>query len=311
MSTSVVINGAILLTVIVAVVIAVLVTPNFLSVDNLRAILRNASLVGLVAVAMTPITLSGNFFSLGTQQGAMAASVGFVVLVGRGMDSLLAVLVILFGLLVVGVVQGLVISAGLNPVITTLAVGAILYGIISLATNGGIVSVGSHHVSWGSSTIVGVPLEVLVFVLFTTTLGVVMSKTVIGREMMLAGSNKNTAEVSGISYRRVTVVAFAIFSIGLAIVGALYGAGFGQATDQSFGTLTFDVIAAILVGGTAIEGGFGSPLRSALGAVFIAVISDTMQLNNLSTGGQLAVEGAVVVAVMLLLKIIRRRVEVR
>ena len=59
----------------VAVIVAVALTPNFLTVDNVRAILRNASIVGIVAVAMTPITLSGNFVSLGTQQSAMAGTI--------------------------------------------------------------------------------------------------------------------------------------------------------------------------------------------------------------------------------------------
>lgn len=296
--------------VLAAVVAAVIVTPNFLTVDNVRAILLNASLVGIVAVAMTPITLSGNFLSLGTQQSAMTAAVGFIVLVNRGVNPILAIVVILAGLIVVGVLQGLVVSAGLNPIITTLAAGAILFGSVSAATNGGIVTVGRHHVSWGGGRIVGIPLEVLVFVLFTAALTVAINKTVIGRQIILAGANKDTADVSGISFRRVTVVAFTIFSVGLAVVGALYGAGFGQATAQSFGTLTIDVVAAVLLGGTAIQGGFGSPLRSAAGAVLIAVISDVMVLNNFSTGGRLAVQGAVVVAVVLLLEFIRRRREV-
>lgn len=297
--------------VLVAIVVAVAMTPNFLSVDNVRAILRNASIVGIVAVAMTPITLSGNFVSLGTQQAAMASSVGFVALVGSGWSPALAIAVMVCALVLVGVLQGFVVAAGLNPVITTLAVGAIIFGIVSDATNGGIVRVKDHPVSWGDSTLLGVPLEVLVFALFAAAVWAFMQKTVTGREAMLAGANKDTADVSGISFRRVTIVAFVIFSIGLAIAGVLNGAGFGQATVNSFGTLSIDVIAAILVGGTAIQGGYGSPLRSAAGAVLIAVISNIMVLNDFSTGGRLAVQGAVVVAVVILLEFLRRRREVR
>ena len=89
-----------------------------------------------------------------------------------------------------------------------------------------------------------------------------------------------------------------IFSVGLALAGVLTGAGFGQATIQSLRTLTIDALAAILVGGTAIAGGYGSPWRSAAGAVLIAVISNVMVLNDFSTGGRLAVQGAVVVVVV-------------
>ena len=71
------------------------------------------------------------------------------------------------------------------------------------------------------------------------------------------------------------------------------------------------MIAAVLVGGTAIAGGHGSPLRSAAGAVLIAVIANMMVLNDFSTGGRLAVQGAVVVVVVVLLEFLRRRREVR
>jgi ribose transport system permease protein len=297
--------------VLVVIGLAVAVTPNFLSVDNVRAILRNASIVGIVAVAMTPITISGNFVSLGAQQSAMAASVGFVALVGSGLSPALAIVLMVAALVLVGVLQGLVVAAGLNPVITTLAVGAIIFGVVADATNGGIVGVKDHPISWGDSTVAGIPLEVLVFAVFAAAVWVFMDKTVTGRETMLAGANKDTADVSGIAFRRVTVVAFVIFSIGLAIAGVLNGAGFGQATINSFGTLSIDVIAAILVGGTAIQGGYGSPLRSAAGAVLIAVISNIMVLNDFSTGGRLSVQGAVVVAVVILLEFLRRRREVR
>ena len=132
-----------------------------------------------------------------------------------------------------------------------------------------------------------------------------------GRETMLLGANRATARISGISVTRVTILAFAIFSVGLAIAGILNGAAFNQATSRSFTNLTIDVIAALLVGGTAIQGGQGSPLRSAGGALLIAVISSMMVLNDFSTGGRLAVQGGVVVAVVVLLDQLRRRRAVR
>src|SRR6185436_1898085 len=66
----------------VVIVAAMQVTPHFLTVDNIRAILRNASIVGIVAVGMTPITLSGNFVSLSISQSAMLAMVSFVAMLG-------------------------------------------------------------------------------------------------------------------------------------------------------------------------------------------------------------------------------------
>jgi ribose transport system permease protein len=291
----------------IAIVIAIVITPNFLTVDNIRGILRNAAIVGIVAVGMTPVTLSGNFVSLGISQSAMAAMVGFVALLGAGWPQFLAILAVILGLVVIGILQGIVVSAGLNPVITTLAAGAIIFGVVSELTGGGIVRVGENRATWGGSDILwGIPLEVLIFVAFTGLVTLLMSRTVTGRETILVGANRATAETSGISFARVTIIAFAIFSVGLAIAGILSGAAFGQATAVSFPTLTINVIAALLVGGTAIQGGEGSPLRSAAGAVLISIITNMMVLNDFSPGGRLAVQGGVVVLMVVLLDLLRR-----
>jgi ribose transport system permease protein len=289
------------------ILVAVLVTPSFLTVDNIRAILRNASIVGIVAVGMTPVTLSGNFVSLGITQSAMLAMVSFVAMLGAGWGQVPAVIAVIAVLVAVGVVQGAIIAVGLNPVITTLAAGAIIFGVVSELTRGGIVRAGDNAIDWGAATIAGVPVEVLVFLVFTALVSFVMQRTVVGRETTLVGANRATAEISGISFNRVTIIAFAIFSVGLALAGIINGAAFGQATAVSFPGLTVDVIAAVLVGGTAIQGGRGSPLRSAGGAILIAVISNMMILNDFSTGGRLAVQGGVVVVIVVLLDVLWRR----
>ena len=292
-------------------IVVAAITPDFLNAANFEAILRNTAIVGIVAVAMTPITLSGNFVSLGISQSAMAGMVGFVFLIREGWAQPVAMLAVVAGLVVIGIAQGAIVSAGLNPVLTTLAAGAIIFGIAAELTNGRLISMGENRVGWGDDVVLGIPLEVLVFAIVTAVVTLLVSKTVIGRQTLLTGANREAASISGISFRTVTIVAFAIFSVGLAIAGILNGAGFGQAEINSLSTLTIDAIAALLVGGVAIAGGEGSPLRSAGGALLIAVISNVMILNNFSTGGRLAVQGGVVVIVVVLLELLRRRRAIR
>src|SRR5262249_14372630 len=99
----------------VAIVVAIAVTPSFLTVDNIRAILRNASIVGIVAVGMTPVTLSGNFVSLGLSQSAMLAMVAFVALLGAGWSQVPAMLAVTAALGARGVLPGAVVAARRNP----------------------------------------------------------------------------------------------------------------------------------------------------------------------------------------------------
>lgn len=300
-------QAALFALVVVGIAVAVAVTPNFLTWSNTLAVLRNTAIVGIVAVGMTPITLSGSLVSLGIQQSTMAAALAFIALLGDGQNQAVSIVLVVALLTVVGVVQGLIVSMGLNPVITTLAAGAIIYGIATEWTDGQVLTVGAHPVSWGDAKVVGLPIEVLVFLVFTAVMTALMSRTVIGRQTVLTGANRATADLSGISFRRVTVFAFVLFSIGTAIAGVLYGAAFSEGNVTAFGSLTVDVIAAVLVGGTAIQGGHGSPLRSAAGALLIAIISNIMLLNDFTTGGRLATQGGVVVAVVIVLQLLRRR----
>ena len=167
------------------IIVAVIITPSFLTLDNIRAILRNASIVGIVAVAMTPMTLSGNFVSLAIGQSAMLSMVCFVALVGDGWPQPLAMLVVVVGLIAVGVMQGAIVATGLNPIIITLAAGAIIFGVVTEITGAGIVRTGDYLIGWGSGTVVGIPIQVLIFLIFTVVVSILMSRTVLGRETTL------------------------------------------------------------------------------------------------------------------------------
>lgn len=289
------------------ILIAAVYTPGFFTVANGRAILTNSSLIGIVAVAMTPMMLSGSFVSLATQQSAMVGMVLFVAMVGGGYNWFLAAMAVLVLLIVINSLQAWVISLGLNPIITTLAAGAVIFGSVSLATDNGIVRMGEFGVAWGDADPLGIPLEVYAFAIFTVLVSLVSARTVIGRQTVLFGANKDTALISGISQLRVTTFAFVVFGVGLSIVAVLNGAAFSEATVNSFDGLTISAIAAMLVGGSAIQGGTGSPTNSAIGAVFIAIAGNIMTLNALSTGQRLFIEGLIVVLAVLAMQLIRNR----
>jgi ribose/xylose/arabinose/galactoside ABC-type transport system permease subunit len=290
-----------------ALVVAV-TTENFLTAENVKAVLRAAALTGIVASAMTPMTLSGNFVSLGTQQSALGTAMLLVVLVNGGLPFAIGALVVCALIILVGLVQGAFVAAGLNPVITTLAAGSIIYGLTVTINNGAKpVNLDSGPLSWGSSTVAGVPIEVIVMLVFVSLVTLFIHRTTLGRKTVLTGANRATAEISGISYLTVTLIAFVIFSIGIAVVVTLYTAGYGGVTVGSLGSLTFDSIAAIVVGGVALSGGAGSPWRSAAGAVFIAAITNMLILRNLDPQQATAFVGGAVVLLVIAQKVVAAR----
>lgn len=309
------IRGAIPLTILgvpfvvaAMVIVGTALSGDFLTTDNLRAILLSASITGIVAVSMTAITMSGSFVSLATSQWIMLAAILFAATIGAGWNVALAIIAVVAALLLTGLAQGLIVAAGLNPVITTLAAGAIMFGGVSIFTGTEEVTFGEHQIPWlTDSQPLGLPLPIYVFVAVTAIVSFVIHRTVLGRHVVLTGANRDTARLSGIPVRTVTTVAFVICSAGVAVAGILAVSRVGSADPRFMESLTVDAIAAILVGGTAVFGGHGSPLRSAAGALIIALIDNIMILNSVSTGGRQTVKGAVVVAVVIALSLLARR----
>jgi ribose/xylose/arabinose/galactoside ABC-type transport system permease subunit len=295
--------------VVAAIVIAGAISNGaFLTTQNLRAILLSASITGIVAVSMTAITMSGSFVSLATSQSIMLAAILFAAMIGAGVNVVLAILAVVAALALTGLAQGLIVAAGLNPVITTLAAGAIIVGGVSIVSGTDEVTFGGHQISWlTDSQPLGLPLPIYVFVAVTAIVSFVIHRTVLGRYVVLTGANRDTARVSGIPVRAVTTAAFVICAAGVAVAGILAVSRVGSADPRFMESLTIDAIAAILIGGTSVAGGHGSPLRSAMGALTIALIDNIMILNDLSAGGRQTIKGVIVVAVVIALTLLARK----
>jgi ribose transport system permease protein len=296
---------------VVIVVVALgsaMITPGFLNADNIRAILITSSVTGVVAVTMTPVTLSGHFFSLSTQQSALLGAMLFASLVGSGWSVPLGLVLTLAAVSLTGVIQGAVVAMGLNPIITTLAAGSVIGGAVAGVSRNQNVMTNGAPTSWlGTAQPFGIPAVVIIFVVVTAICTFVSSRTVLGRRTILTGANSKAAVLAGVPTRVVAIVVFTIVAAGSGLAGIMTASTLGYASTQMFATLTFDVIAAVLVGGTSIHGGAGSPVRSASGAILIAEINSLMLLHDLKAGARITVQGLLVLAVIALLHTRRTR----
>jgi ribose/xylose/arabinose/galactoside ABC-type transport system permease subunit len=257
---------------------------------------------------MTAVTLSGHFFSLSTEQSALLGAMLFAALVGSGVPVVLGLLLTLAIVAATGAVQGVVVAIGLNPIITTLAAGSVIGGAVAGMSHNESIMTGDAQVSWlGTAQPFGIPAAVVIFALVTLICTLLSSGTVLGRQTLLTGANSKSAVVAGVPVKRIAVVVFAMVSAGSGLAGIMTASTLGYASTQMFATLTFDVIAAVLVGGTSIQGGAGSPLRSAGGAILISEINSLMLLHNMGAGERITVQGALVLTVIALLHTRRTR----
>ena len=288
--------AAVGVSVLVILVAGGLTTAEFLTVDNLLIIVRTASITGIVALGMTFVTLTGNFFSLSLEQTAAMCSIVFAECLAHDYGLWIALLLGLLTSIGIGVGQGLVVAAGLNPIVTTLGAGAALYGLAAIATHNEVVNFSTTQADYlGRGRPLGVPTQSWAFLILTVIATFVLVRTRFGRQVYLVGANREAARASGLSVGRVTVVAFTLSALGAGIAGVFTAAQITQAPLTQFNGLNFDVIAAVLVGGTALQGGEGSALRSALGAIFIAMLGNFLLLRGTTFGVRTMVTGLIVI----------------
>ncbi len=301
--------GVVLVLALVAIIaVGGLTTPGFIAPDNLVGILRTSSIVGIAAVGMSFVTIGGFFISMSVQQNVMLAAMLFAFGTASTGQPAIALLGMVVALLLVNALQGVFVAIGLNPIVATLAVGSMIYGGVQWLSGGTPVTFRSPIVeAFDDFAPLGIPAVVFLFVVVALVATVIIERTVFGRRLRLHGVNPQTARMSGVSTTRLALAAFLLLGVASAIAGALAAIRVGQATGDMLGSLTIDTVAAVLVGGVAIEGGRGKPLGAALGAVFIATIDNLMILNDVSTGIRQTVAGALVIAAVVLMHVVTRR----
>ena len=293
---------------LIILLIGWMTNPAFLTKDNLLQIVRSGALIGIAAVGTTFITIAGHYFSLAIQQTAMCCAICFAAALSWGWGVVPALLVTVLLALALGLIQGYLVGIGANSIVLTLGVGVVIYGIAALVTDNKVVRTGTDVAEWiGRARPLGIPTQTYALILFTIAAHIVLTRTRFGRLIVLVGTNKEAALATGLSVKKATLAAFAIASFTAGICGIFLAAQIGQGRVDQFPTLNFEVIAAVLVAGTAIQGGEGSALRTALGTIFIALLNNLLLLSGQPYGIRIFVVGFCVVLGVSLFFLLKRK----
>lgn len=297
-----VIRIVVLATIVVAAIVLAATTERYLTWENARAILSASTGIGIVAIGAGYLTIVGSIGSLATTQSVSLLAMIFIAAQAWGLPVAILLAVVVGALL--GAAQGFAVGAwSANPIVLTVAVGFALVGISTGVTGGRIVAPTGTGFDLLNATPFGIPLAVYVLVVAAVLNELVLRFTTIGRQVPLVGENRRAARAAGLPVTRVTVFAWTMFGVMGGIGAAFLGAFNRQANITLAGNLTFDVIAAVLVGGIAIAGGRGSAIGAALGAVAISAITNLLLLRGFDTGAQLLVKGLLVVVIVVLLQL--------
>jgi ribose transport system permease protein len=276
--------------------ILALTTPNFLTAANIRNILDQQSLVLIAASAATIVLISGGF---DLSQGAVYVVAPLVAL-GVEMQTGSVILAVLAGLgfgLVAGALNGGVITLGkINSFIATLATSFVIFGIGFIVSDRALMRPGDGD-AWAvlaRSDIGGITSATVIAVVVVMASWFLLSQTRFGRYVYAVGGNPDAARLAGVRVRWVIAGAFMLSGLAAGLAGVLRSSRTMSSTPSDDLHFVFDVLAAVVVGGTSIAGGEGSIWRTVLGAFFIAFMINGFNLNQVDPIFQRIVQGAVI-----------------
>ncbi len=276
-----------------------LTTPGFTSALSVNALLNAISFIGCVAVGMTFITLTGNIMSLCL--GATVSASALIFLASLAFGVLPAFLLAVGFGIVVTAAQGLLIGYfRANPILVSIAGLSLLIGGAAFATGGQRIYPGGAGLLMFKGRVAGVPVEALYFFATVIVGQFIVSWTRIGRVMVMVGSNIRAAHAVGISTAAAIVVAYVIAGACAAVSGILLAARYGSGDMELGAGYDYAAIAAVLVGGTAIQGGSGSVIRTLVGVTVIAIIEVVLLLRGFSEQLQFLITGLIVLGVIML-----------
>ena len=266
-------NNAVWILLILAIGIMGLFRPSFFSVGILSNILVQATVLGLLAIAISMVILLGDI-NLSTVGTAGFSALTGVIAMKSGLPVPLSILVILIMGSIIGLVNGLIVTKlRANALITTLAMNMVLQGALLAITGGSSLSNLPDSFKFVSQgRILGFPALHLVLLVVFFVFHIVWTRTEFGRDLFAVGGNPRAAYIAGIKVDRVKIWAYVISGLLSGLAGWLL-AGYMGAVTSSFGTTyEMQVIAAAVIGGVSLTGGRGSILGVLAGTLLLTVI---------------------------------------
>lgn len=265
---------------VVGLVLGIL-SPRFLSLDNLLNVMTNASLVAILGLGMTLAIASGNFdLSVGST-AAFAGCISFSLVPSIGVPASIAV-----GLLagaIVGLLNGLIITELRVPAfIATLGMLTIVRGAALIYTDGKDLYLfgQTDYKVLSGEYVLGIPTPILLAIGLALLLGFVVNQTRFGRHILAMGSNPSAALRSGIPTSRVLWAIFSIVGATAALSGMIISSQVLTANGRLATGLELSAIAVVVLGGTALSGGQATMLGTLLGALLISMINNGLNLLN-------------------------------
>ncbi|SHF76592.1 ribose transport system permease protein [Kaistia soli DSM 19436] len=270
--------------------------PYFATFDNAMNIGRQSSVLLLVALAGTMVIMIG---SIDLSVGSIVTLSGIVA--ALAIDPLGPSASVLAGIgvgLMVGFVNGMtLVTLKVPSFLVTLGMLSVLSGIANMICGGSSIMFMDQGLTElvNSELVPGLPNIILIALVTAAILTFVAFKTVLGRYLFAIGGGEVVAANAGVPVNRYKVYAFMLSGGLCGLAGVLLTSQVGAGTPAAGANMLLDSIAAIVMGGTALSGGIGGPQRTILGVLVIAILSNGMDVTEVSSFTQEVVKGLVII----------------
>lgn len=302
-------EGVLLIIGLIAVLVLATQSENFLTTDNLLNQIRLVTEVGLIALPMTYIIITGGIdLSVGSIFGMSAIILGFAWQ-DMGLPLEMAIVICLIVGTIGGFVNGFfIVRIGVPPLIMTLASLALYRGIaLGISEARSARGFPEWFLDVGTGTLLGIPTQIWFLIIGAVISGIVLARTRFGRGLYAMGNNETAAKFSGIPVRAYKLAIYTFAGFMAAVAGWIFTSRVST-TRSDMGTgLELDVIAAVVLGGTSIFGGSGSIFGTMIGLVLIQLLKNGLSLAGVRGDATVIVVGVVLILAIMINTFIQRR----
>lgn len=295
------------LLVLLWVVLAV-ATPSFASANNIANLLRQGSMIAILAVGQTFVIITGGIdLSVGAVVGFCTVIVAMMI--NAGFPVWVAILVTLAVGVAIGTFHGFgIVRMGLPPFIITLATLTSLRGIGLLMTNGNSISIQNDAFSeFSRNSFLGIPNLFWMVILVGVPAYIFLHHSRWGRYLFSVGSNAEASRLSGVNVSRTIYLAYTLSALCAAFVGVLLASRIGIGNPTQAEGWELQAIASSVIGGTSLFGAIGSVHGPLLGAFILATINNGANLLNVNSFWQRVITGVLIIVIVYFDGLRRRR----
>ena len=284
------------------IVVFSLLSDNFLTVVNITNVLRQISFVAIVSFGMTLLIISGG---LDLSVGSVLALAGCVsaYTIYYGYPIMVAIIIGIIVGATAGYINGsLVVYMKINPVIVTLGMMYIARGVVYIITNGGPIFLDSFPKFGvvGRGYVGPIPTPVIIFLVIFLIFIFILRRTAYGKYIYAVGDNMEATRLSGVNINLVRLFSYIATGLLAGLAGVLMSSRLASG-QPSMGTgFEFDVIVAVILGGTSLSGGEGTIIGSAVGALIVGIINNGLNLLGVSAWYQSVFKGGILIAAVLM-----------